>query len=120
MRKPKVELLAPAGDFACFRAAINAGADAVYLGGEQFGARAYAGNFSAEEIIRAIHIAHMFDRKIYLTVNTLVKEREFGELVPYIAPLYEAGLMGRSFRISGYWNVCARTFRVWSCMPAHR
>lgn len=94
MRKPKVELLAPAGDFACFRAAINAGADAVYLGGEQFGARAYAGNFSAEEIIRAIHIAHMFDRKIYLTVNTLVKESEFGELVPYIGSLYEAGLDG--------------------------
>lgn len=94
MRKPEVELLAPAGNFACFRAAVNAGADAVYLGGEQYGARAYAGNFSSEEIIHALHIAHMFGRKIYLTVNTLVKEGEFGELVPYIGPLYEAGLDG--------------------------
>lgn len=94
MKGRKVELLAPAGNFACFRAAVNAGADAVYLGGEQYGARAYAGNFSSEEIINALHIAHMFDRKIYLTVNTLVKEGEFGNLIPYITPLYEAGLDG--------------------------
>ena len=82
-----MELLAPAGNFACFQAAINAGADAVYLGGEQYGARAYAGNFSTEEIVSALHIAHMFERKIYLTVNTLVKESEFGNLIPYITPL---------------------------------
>ncbi len=94
MREQKVELLAPAGDLACFRAAINAGADAVYLGGEQYGARAYAGNFSSEEIVRALQIAHMFGRKIYLTVNTLVKESEWAELIPYIEPLYEAGLDG--------------------------
>lgn len=94
MREQKVELLAPAGNFACFRAAVNAGADAVYLGGEQYGARAYAGNFTAEEILHALHIAHMFGRKIYLTVNTLVKESEFGDLIPYIAPLYDAGLDG--------------------------
>jgi len=94
MKEQKVELLAPAGDFACFRAAVNAGADAVYLGGEQYGARAYADNFSTEEIIQALHIAHLFDRKIYLTVNTLVKESEFEHLVPYIKPLYEEGLDG--------------------------
>lgn len=94
MRKQKVELLAPAGNFACFRAAINAGADAVYLGGEQYGARAYAGNFSSEEIIDALRIAHMFGKKIYLTVNTLVKESEFDGLIPYITPLYDAGLDG--------------------------
>lgn len=90
----KVELLAPAGNFACFRAAVNAGADAVYLGGEKFGARAYADNFSQEELLNAIHIAHIFGRKIYLTVNTLIKEKEFAEVVPYIAPFYEAGLDG--------------------------
>ncbi|MDE7479010.1 MAG: U32 family peptidase, partial [Lachnospiraceae bacterium] len=72
----------------------NAGADAVYLGGEQYGARAYAGNFTTEEIVEALHIAHIFDRKIYLTVNTLVKESEFEKLVPYMTPLYEAGLDG--------------------------
>ena len=94
MTNKKVELLAPAGNFACFRAAINAGADAVYLGGEKFGARAYAGNFSPEEIVDALRIAHIFGRKIYLTVNTLVKESEFHELIPYIRPFYEAGLDG--------------------------
>ena len=56
-----MELLAPAGNFACFQAAMNAGADAVYLGGEQYGARADAGNFSTEEIVSALHIAHMFE-----------------------------------------------------------
>lgn len=94
MREQNVELLAPAGNFACFRAAINAGADAVYLGGEQYGARAYADNFPSEEIVEALRIAHLFDRKIYLTVNTLVKESEFGNLIPYITPLYNAGLDG--------------------------
>lgn len=90
----KVELLAPAGTFACFRAAVNAGADAVYLGGEKFGARAYAGNLTREEIVEALRIAHIFGRKIYLTVNTLVKESETEELIPYMEPLYQAGLDG--------------------------
>lgn len=94
MTKQKVELLAPAGDFSCFMAAMNAGADAVYLGGSRFGARAYANNFTEEEIIEALRIAHLLGRKIYLTVNTLVKEKEFSQLVPYLKPLYEAGLDG--------------------------
>ena len=73
----KVELLAPAGDMDCFRAAINAGADAVYLGGEEYGARAYASNFSKEELCRAIDYAHLFNVGVYLTVNTLIKERDW-------------------------------------------
>ena len=94
MSDRKIELLAPAGDFACFQAALNAGADAVYLGGEQYGARAYAGNFSTEEIKAALNTAHLFGKKIYLTVNTLVKQSEFEHLVPYLLPLYQAGLDG--------------------------
>lgn len=90
----KVELLAPAGNYEAFLGAVNAGADAVYLGGNKFGARAYADNFSEEEICRAIHTAHFMGRKIYLTVNTLVKEQEFTELYDYLLPLYEAGLDG--------------------------
>lgn len=90
----KVELLAPAGNYEAFLGAVNAGADAVYLGGERFGARAYADNFSEEEICRAVHIAHVMGRKIYLAVNTLVKEDEFAELYSYMLPLYEAGLDG--------------------------
>ncbi len=90
----KVELLAPAGNYEAFLGAVNAGADAVYLGGDKFGARAYADNFNREEICRAIHTAHFMGRKIYLTVNTLVKDVEFDELYPYLLPLYEAGLDG--------------------------
>ena len=90
----RVELLAPAGNYEAFLGAVNAGADAVYLGGEKFGARAYADNFTTEEICRAIHVAHFMGRKIYLTVNTLLKEDEFAELIPYLQPFYEAGLDG--------------------------
>ncbi|MGN0248313.1 MAG: U32 family peptidase [Lachnospiraceae bacterium] len=92
MNKP--ELLAPAGDMACFMAAINAGADAIYLGGEEYGARAYASNFSKEELCEALSYAHLFGVKVYLTVNTLVKEREFDRLVSFIKPFYEHGLDG--------------------------
>ncbi|MCM1122709.1 MAG: U32 family peptidase [Eubacterium sp.] len=90
----RTELLAPAGNYEAFLGAVNAGADAVYLGGERFGARAYADNFSEKEICRAIHIAHFMGRKIYLTVNTLIKEDEFADLYSYLLPLYEAGLDG--------------------------
>lgn len=110
MSEQKAELLAPAGDFACFRAAVNAGADAVYLGGNQFGARAYAGNFSDEEIVRALRIAHLFGRKIYLTVNTLVKESEFASLIPYVAPLYDAGLDGVIVQDIGALNCLRENF----------
>lgn len=89
-----VELLAPAGNYEAFLGAINAGADAVYLGGERFGARAYADNFTVEEIRRALHVAHFYGKKVYLTVNTLLKERELATLSDYLTPFYEAGLDG--------------------------
>lgn len=89
-----VELLSPAGNYDAFIGALNAGADAVYLGGERFGARAYADNFNTEQILRALHVAHFYGKKIYLTVNTLLKERELIELSSYLAPFYEAGLDG--------------------------
>ncbi|MDE6737539.1 MAG: U32 family peptidase [Lachnospiraceae bacterium] len=92
--KKTVELLAPAGNYEAFLGAVNAGADAVYLGGEKFGARAYAQNFTGEEICRAIRTAHFMGRKIYLTVNTLIKDTEFSELYSYLCPFYEAGLDG--------------------------
>ena len=106
----KVELLAPAGDFSCFLAAMNAGADAVYLGGSKFGARAYANNFSQEEIVEALRIAHLLGKRIYLTVNTLVKEKEMIELIPYIQPLYEAGLDGVIIQDFGVLQVLKRHF----------
>ena len=91
-RKAKVELLAPAGDINAFYGALNAGADAVYLAGSRFGARAYAENFSEDKIIECIQYCHLFDKKIYLTVNTLMKEEEIPALYDFIKPLYIAGL----------------------------
>lgn len=89
-----MELLAPAGNYECFLGAIQAGADAVYLGGSKFSARAYADNFTDEEICKAILYAHVCGKKVYMTVNTLLKDGELSELVPYMKPFYEAGLDG--------------------------
>jgi len=89
----QIELLAPAGSFEIFKAVIAAGADAVYVGGNAFGARAYANNFSEEELLEAIDYAHLHHRKLYLTVNTLFKENELNEqLYSYLLPYYKQGL----------------------------
>lgn len=90
----KVELLAPAGNYESFLGAVHAGADAVYLGGEKFGARAYADNFTTGQLCDAIRYAHLYGRKVYLTLNTLVKEKEMPQLYEYLSPFYEAGLDG--------------------------
>lgn len=88
------ELLAPAGNLEALIGAINAGADAVYLGGSKFGARAYADNFSEEELIQGIRYAHLYGRKVYLTMNTLVKSKELEEVYEYLHPYYVAGIDG--------------------------
>lgn len=90
----KVELLAPAGNYKALTGAVAAGADAIYLGGELYGARAYADNFTQEEICEGIRYAHLFCKRIYLTVNTLLKEKEMDGLYEYLLPFYEAGLDG--------------------------
>ena len=88
------ELLAPAGSRKAFLGALAAGADAVYLGGEKFGARAYAENFTQEDIIRSISEAHIFGKKVYLTLNVLTKESELEETVDFAMSLYQEGLDG--------------------------
>lgn len=90
MNRP--ELLSPAGDYKCFLAALNAGADAVYLGLQRFSARAGAGNLSADELKSALELAHINDKKIYLTVNTLLKDGEIDELYDMLYEPYMAGL----------------------------
>lgn len=90
----QVELLAPAGNKEAFYGAIKAGANAIYLAGQQFGARAYADNFSNEVLTECIHYAHLFEVKVYLTVNTLVKQQEYPALLEMLEPLYYAGLDG--------------------------
>lgn len=90
--REKTELLAPAGSYEAFRAALKAGADAVYLGGERFGARASAENFTRELLLQALDEAHTFGKKLYLTVNTLFKEQELEELYEFLLPYYRQGL----------------------------
>ena len=85
----KVELLAPAGDQESLIAAIQNGADAIYLGGTLFNARAYAKNFDHEQLKWAVEYAHLRDVKIYVTVNTLYKDSEFHDLIDYIDYLYD-------------------------------
>lgn len=94
MAADKVELLAPAGNYESFIGAINAGADAVYVGGEKFSARAYADNFTTEVLCACISYAHLFGKRVYLTLNTLIKEQEFSEVYEYVKPFYLAGLDG--------------------------
>ena len=87
------EVLAPAGSFQTFKAVIEAGADAVYVGGSSFGARAYADNFTEEELLEAIDYAHLRGKKVYLTVNTLLKNKEINDdLYDYLLPFYLKGL----------------------------
>ena len=88
----KIEILAPAGSYAAFGAALRAGADAVYAGGSRFGARAFAENFTDDELIHAIREAHLYGKKLYLTVNTLLKDEEMRGLFDYLAPFYKNGL----------------------------
>ena len=92
MMKRDVEILAPAGSIESLKAAILAGADAVYIGGTQFGARAYAKNLSEEELLDAIDYVHIHGRRIYLTVNTLLKDSEMDGLYSYLLPYYKRGL----------------------------
>lgn len=105
----QIELLAPAGSFEGFLGAVNGGADAVYLAGNRFGARAFADNFTEEEICEAIFVAKLFGVKVYLTVNTLLKNMEMNELYDYIKPLYEHGLTG----------VIIQDFGVFSFLKKH-
>ncbi len=109
-RKDKLpELLAPAGSFDALIAAVEAGADAVYVGGKRFGARAYAKNFDIEELSRAVSYCRLHSVKLYVTVNTLILDLEMRELVEYAAELWRIGVdaliiadLGAAFEIKKY------------------
>jgi len=108
------ELLAPAGSLESLYAAVNAGADAVYIGGSKFGARAFAENPGEDDLIRGIRYAHLFGVKVHLTVNTLLKEEEFGELYRYMEPYYEAGLDAAIVQDLGVFHFLHRHFPLLS------
>ena len=92
MRNKDFELLAPAGNLEIFKGVIESGADAVYVCGSMFGARAYANNFTEDELLEAIDFAHLRGVKVYLTVNTLIKNSEFSKLYDYLLVYYKRGL----------------------------
>ena len=90
MRIP--ELLAPVGSKDHLKVAINAGASAVYLSGKNYGARKFAENFTLEELEEAVNIAHVHNVKVYVTVNTLIKEDELESVINYVSKLYSMGV----------------------------
>lgn len=104
------EILAPAGSMKAMEAAIKAGADAVYMGGSKFGARAYAQNPEKDEMIEAIHYVHLYGKKIYLTLNTLLKEEELDQVGDFLLPYYEAGLDGIIIQDPGVFSYVKRNF----------
>ncbi len=110
------EVLAPCGTYEAMTAAVNAGSDAIYLGGHLFSARAFAGNFDTEHMIAAIDFCHLFGVKVYMTVNTLLKEDEISRLAEYMKPFYEVGLDGVIVQDVGVVRVLKNEFPD---MPLH-
>ena len=86
------ELLAPAGDFECLIAAVAAGADAIYVGGRLYSARAYAKNFDMDELVKAVEYCHLHGVKLYVTLNTLLYDRELEGAVSFARELYRIGV----------------------------
>lgn len=97
----KLELLAPAGSVEGLIAAVNAGADAVYIGGDKYSARAFADNPNTSALLKGLDYAHLHDKKVYLTLNTLLKEPELNDLYAFLKELYEGGLDGVIFQDFG-------------------
>ncbi len=108
---PEIELLAPAGSAGSLAAAIRYGADAVYMGGTRFGARAYAENPDEDGLLSAIDFCHLYGKKLYLTVNTLLKEKELNrDLESYLRPYYERGVDAVLVQDLGVLSFLKRTF----------
>ena len=115
-KNKKIEILSPAGSVSSLRAAILAGCDAVYIGGSRFGARAYAENPSEEELLEALDYAHSYGVKVYMTVNTLLKQKELSELISYLTPYYLRGIDAVIVQDFGVMQLLAQT---WPDLPIH-
>ena len=116
IEKQRAELLSPCGNFDCVKAAVNNGADAVYLGGRLFNARAYASNFDDAELERVCDLCHSYRMKVYVTVNTLYKDEEFEALVPFIDGLYAMGVDGLIMQDMGAISLVRK---YWPELPVH-
>ena len=112
----RAELLSPCGNFNCVKAAVNNGADAVYLGGRLFNARAYASNFDDETLDQVCDLCHSYQVKVYVTVNTLYKDEEFDALIPFIDGLYAMGVDGLIMQDMG---AIALVRKYWPELPVH-
>ena len=108
--KGKIELLAPAGSKDAFYAAINNGADAIYLSGNLYGARAYADNFTTDEIIYLIKTAHLLNVKVYVTVNTLIKDKEIEDCLSYVKRLDKNNVDAILVQDIGFASLCREVF----------
>ena len=108
MKKP--ELLAPAGNIESFYAAINAGCDAVYLGGKVFGARAFSNNFTNEQILEVVNYAHLYGVKVYITCNTLIYEDEVESFMEYIEYLHKISVDAVIIQDIGMMDLIRKTF----------
>ncbi len=106
----KHELLVPVGNYPSLIAAINNGADAVYLGGKKFGARAFADNFTLDDISEATKLCHLYGVKIYITVNTLIYEHEIDEALDYVRELHKIGVDALIMQDVGFINLVHQTF----------
>ena len=106
----KIELLSPVGNMKCLKAAIEAGADAVYLGGKLFGARAFSNNFTNEELISAIKYAHLYGVKVYVTINTLIYEHEVAKFMDYVDFLYKNNVDALIIQDIGMMDLIRKTY----------
>lgn len=106
----KIELLAPAGNIEALKAAIQGGCDAVYIGGDHFGARAFSKNFNNEEIVEAIKYAHLYGVKVYITVNTLIYDNEVDEFLQYIEFIHKNNVDAVLIQDLGMFDLLRKTF----------
>ena len=106
----KIELLAPAGNMEALKAAVQAGCDAVYIGGQHFGARAFSKNFSNEEIVEAIKYAHLYGVKVYITINTLVYDDEVPDFLKYIEFIHKNNVDAVLVQDLGMFDLIRNTF----------
>lgn len=110
------EILAPAGNTECVKAAVNAGADAIYVGGSLFSARAFAGNFETNELLETIDYCHINNVKLYMAVNTLLKNSEISMLEDYMRPFVNNGLDGVIIQDMGVFSMLRN---IYPDLPLH-
>jgi U32 family peptidase len=101
----KTEVLAPVGNFDMFYASLSGGADSFYLSLDEFGARAYAENFTIENIKEVIDLVHLFGKRIFITMNTLIKDSEMKKAISYVEKLYEYGTDGLIIQDIGFFSI---------------